>query len=164
MYCQYMYCLQLIRSVCNSVTLSAGVLCGNCRNGYGVSVLLNKCVTCHDASGILIVVLSEYISVTTQIQCSCMLMCTVCLIFSCRRCGGVYQSTASDKDISNLALPMLVLHTGNNWSRLLTCKRPLTIFQDEMRGQFLEHFVLLCLYFMDYTSCRCFHISHSTFH
>ena len=38
----------------------AGVLCGSCRNGYGVSVLLNKCVTCHDASGMLIAVLSEY--------------------------------------------------------------------------------------------------------
>ena len=37
----------------------AGVLCGDCRNGYGVSVLLNKCVTCHDASGLLIVVLSK---------------------------------------------------------------------------------------------------------
>ena len=37
----------------------AGVLCGSCRNGYGVSVLLNKCVTCHDASGILIAVLGE---------------------------------------------------------------------------------------------------------
>ena len=38
----------------------AGVLCGNCRNGYGVSVLQNKCVTCHDALGMLITVLSEY--------------------------------------------------------------------------------------------------------
>ena len=38
----------------------AGVLCGSCRNGYGVSVLLNECVTCPDASGMLIAVLSEY--------------------------------------------------------------------------------------------------------
>ena len=38
----------------------AGVLCGNCRNGSGVSVLQNKCVTCHDALGMLITVLSEY--------------------------------------------------------------------------------------------------------
>ena len=54
------------------------------------------------------------------------LTCTICLNSSCCKCGGVHQSTAADKDFSNLALPMLVLHTGNKWSRLLTCKRPLT--------------------------------------
>ena len=125
MYVLSVYVLLVACSDDNSVALSAGVLCGNCRDGYGVSLLLNKCVTCHDASGILIAVLSECMSFRTQILCS--FSCVpVCLLFSCGRCGGVYQSTASDKDISNLALPMLVLHTGNNWSRLLTCKRPLT--------------------------------------
>ena len=89
-------------------------------------MLLNKCVTCHDASGILIVVLSEYMSFTTQFLCSFSCVPYVLIPCSCCKCGGVHQSTAADKDISNLALPMLVLHTGNNWSRLLTCKRPLT--------------------------------------
>ena len=77
-------------------------------------MLLNKCVTCHDASGILIVVLSEYMSFTTQFLCSFSCVPYVLIPCSCCKCGGVHQSTAADKDISNLALPMLVLHTGNN--------------------------------------------------
>ena len=59
MYVLSVYVLLVACSDDNSVALSAGVLCGNCRDGYGVSVLLNKCVTCHDASGILIAVLGE---------------------------------------------------------------------------------------------------------
>ena len=39
----------------------AGVLCGDCKNG-GVSALLNKCVSCHNASGILIAALSKSIT------------------------------------------------------------------------------------------------------
>ena len=39
--------------------VSVGVLCGACEAGYGVSALLNSCVTCHDASGILIVILCK---------------------------------------------------------------------------------------------------------
>ena len=73
-------------------------------------MLLNKCVTCHDASGLLIAALSKYTSFTTQ----SILMPVVCLDFSCCRYGGVYRSTVADKGISNLALPMLILHTGNN--------------------------------------------------
>lgn len=48
-------------------TASAGELCGNCRDGYGVSVLLNKCVTCPSVSGILIAALSECIASTCAI-------------------------------------------------------------------------------------------------
>ena len=36
-----------------------GVLCGECRDGKGVSVLLNNCVTCHSAQGLLILALSR---------------------------------------------------------------------------------------------------------
>lgn len=39
-----------------------GTLCGACRDGKGVSVLLNKCVTCNNALGILILLLSEFCS------------------------------------------------------------------------------------------------------
>ena len=35
------------------------MLCGECRNGSGVSVLLNRCVTCSDAMGLLVAVLGE---------------------------------------------------------------------------------------------------------
>ena len=38
--------------------LGIGVLCGNCGEGLGVSALLNECVTCSDASGLLIAGLS----------------------------------------------------------------------------------------------------------
>ena len=47
---------QLYTIFCGSV----GVMCGECSNSsYGVSALLNNCVNCHDASGLLIVFLSE---------------------------------------------------------------------------------------------------------
>jgi hypothetical protein len=36
-----------------------GILCGSCRDGKGVSVLLGHCVTCSNASILLIVVLSK---------------------------------------------------------------------------------------------------------
>ena len=36
-----------------------GILCGKCRDGKGVSVLLNDCVSCHDAQGLLILGLSK---------------------------------------------------------------------------------------------------------
>ena len=37
-----------------------GILCGECSNSqFGVSVLLNRCVTCHNAFGLLILVLSK---------------------------------------------------------------------------------------------------------
>ena len=75
-------------------------------------MLLNKCVTCHDASGLLIAALSKYTSFTTQ----SILMSVVCLDFSCCRYSGVYHSTVANKGISNLALPMFILHTGNNYS------------------------------------------------
>ena len=48
------------RLLCNEVFVpSIGVLCGGCRDGLGVSALLNKCVTCSDSNGLLIVILSE---------------------------------------------------------------------------------------------------------
>lgn len=36
-----------------------GVLCGECRNGMGVSALLNRCVDCGDINALLIVTLSK---------------------------------------------------------------------------------------------------------
>ena len=37
-----------------------GELCGECRDGKGVSALLNKCITCSSTSGLLIALLREY--------------------------------------------------------------------------------------------------------
>ena len=49
-----------IMSVCTCVCGSAGILCGECRReDEGVSALLNECVDCSDASGLLILVLSQ---------------------------------------------------------------------------------------------------------
>ena len=40
--------------------VSSGFLCGDCMEGLGVSALLNRCVQCHYASGLLIAALSMY--------------------------------------------------------------------------------------------------------
>ena len=42
-----------------SSIIIVGCLCGSCEDGYGVSALLNNCVTCHDASGTLIIILCK---------------------------------------------------------------------------------------------------------
>ena len=42
-----------------SVTSYVGLLCGQCRNGKGVSALLNKCVLCGRTSVLLIIALGE---------------------------------------------------------------------------------------------------------
>ena len=39
-----------------------GYLCGDCKDGKGVSALLNHCVDCSDVNGILIAVLSKILS------------------------------------------------------------------------------------------------------
>ena len=51
-----------------------GVLCGDCVEGHGVSVLSNRCVTCSDASGVLIALLSKTVlSLYLQFNVSLML-------------------------------------------------------------------------------------------
>ena len=39
---------------------NAGILCGECQDGKGVSVLLNDCVYCPNARGLLILGLSKF--------------------------------------------------------------------------------------------------------
>ncbi len=46
--------MQMHYLVCNT-----GILCGECKNGRGVSALMNYCVTCENASGILVIALGE---------------------------------------------------------------------------------------------------------
>jgi hypothetical protein len=43
-----------------------GILCGSCRDGRGVSVLLGHCVTCSNASILLIVALCEVVVCTVS--------------------------------------------------------------------------------------------------
>ena len=61
-------CLMRVLFVCISVVcvcvvrvlfVFTGELCGECRDGKGVSALLNKCTTCSDASSLLILALSK---------------------------------------------------------------------------------------------------------
>ena len=40
-----------------------GYLCGDCKDGKGVSALLNRCVDCSNVNGILIAVLSKIFSI-----------------------------------------------------------------------------------------------------
>lgn len=47
-----------LSNVVVSVCICAGNLCGECRDGRGVSALLNNCVTCNNAQGLLILALS----------------------------------------------------------------------------------------------------------
>ena len=45
---------------CIIIIVVVGTLCGECRDGNeGVSALLNECVSCHDASGLYILALSQ---------------------------------------------------------------------------------------------------------
>ena len=50
-------------------------MCGVCRNtsnsSFGVSALLNKCVTCDDGFASLIVLLSELLPMTLSLSVSC---------------------------------------------------------------------------------------------
>ena len=39
---------------------ASGYLCGDCVDGNGVSALLNRCVTCSNAFGLLIPALGRY--------------------------------------------------------------------------------------------------------
>ncbi len=41
------------------IFIITGFLCGECKDGKGVSALLNYCVTCEDASGILVIALGK---------------------------------------------------------------------------------------------------------
>ena len=54
-------CLVLYMSVSCCVLLVLGILCGDCRENMGVTVLFNKCDTCSTASVLWIVVLGEHV-------------------------------------------------------------------------------------------------------
>ena len=49
------------------LVICIGYLCGDCKDGKGVSALLNNCVDCSDVNGILIAVLSKLFSIATRL-------------------------------------------------------------------------------------------------
>lgn len=51
------------------ITRYLGVLCGECKNGMGVSALLSRCVDCSNINSLLIVTLSECMSILKLIHC-----------------------------------------------------------------------------------------------
>ena len=85
---------------------SKGELCGVCRDGKGVSALLNKCTTCSDASGLLILLLSE---TDHDIQ---LIVHSLFLYRSCLGCWSVCFSFGGYETISNMALSLSILPTG----------------------------------------------------
>ena len=52
------YCI--LGALHHSTFMYAGILCGECRDGKGVSILLNDCVSCYNAQGLLILGLSKF--------------------------------------------------------------------------------------------------------
>ena len=76
-----------------------GYLCGDCKDGKGVSALLNRCVDCSNVNGILIAVLSKIFSIIhhyiiySNILCSYS-GCSIGLSIGIQRCE-VYCFTLS---------------------------------------------------------------------
>ena len=59
--CTFNYNTENLEWSLNTLILyTIGYLCGNCRDGKGVSALLNHCVDCSNAYGILIGVLGKW--------------------------------------------------------------------------------------------------------
>ena len=45
----------------NDNILYPGLLCGQCKDGKGVSALLNRCTACHNANGLMIALLCKFV-------------------------------------------------------------------------------------------------------
>lgn len=103
---------------------SVGVLCGDCVEGHGVSVLTNKCVTCSDASGVLIALLSKLLLCPVPFKLMLHLRCILSVLLisvpmvissyisSCHCCSGVYESHCAISGVSKLAISMYILPSG----------------------------------------------------
>jgi len=66
------------------MTNIVGILCGECRNNLGVSVLQNKCVSCHETNVILIPALGNIIHNTNAYINTVML--NTLIIANCVNC------------------------------------------------------------------------------
>jgi len=75
----YIQCTNIYSLSYSLQYIPPGDLCGNCRSGYGVSVLLSKCVTCDNTFGTLIAVLSEHKVCILYILIQCTLCQKSCL-------------------------------------------------------------------------------------
>ena len=90
-----------------SIFLFLGELCGNCRDGKGVSALLNRCVSCSDASGLLILALSK-----TNKWANLEANNHLSLSLSCGWCWNFHCSTSGNETLPNVGLPMCILLAG----------------------------------------------------
>ena len=67
-----------------------GVLCGSCPQGCGVSVLTNRCVTCGNENGLLILALCKpmYLQVLSLANITDLHLTSIYMFLS--RCGGCH--------------------------------------------------------------------------
>ena len=80
-----------------------GYLCGDCKDGKGVSALLNHCVDCSDANGILIAVLGKISRFIIFFYFMLPLTCTVVILDAVFISVLVYQ----DKKFTALLFPTI---------------------------------------------------------
>ena len=106
-----------------NIIITIGELCGECRGGNGVSAILNRCTTCSDASGLLILLLSKTETlVTYHMHRHCIgtiIMSENPLLCSGGRRRSIRFPFGGHETISNMDLSIRVLPTGNILARFL---------------------------------------------
>ena len=104
--------LYLCVYACVSISC-AGVLCGKCNDGYSLSALLNKCVTCDSAFTFVIPLLG----MQCYWFCSCpdisILGVLISFVYSVGWCGASgFDDSSVQSSLPRMALPMSVLCSG----------------------------------------------------
>ena len=98
----------------SSPLITAGALCGECRDGKGVSALLNRCVSCPNAYGLLILglrTLSYMYILRSTTLCSNYII--VCLYwFSCRGYCCIYCHHRCRLTPPGVDIPVHFLYSG----------------------------------------------------
>lgn len=87
--------------------MNAGDLCGECKDGKGVSALLNRCTNCSDVSGLLIALLCELVKLDVD---RCVFIDEYC--HSVTGCCSICSAVSHYEATSHMGIPMCLLHTG----------------------------------------------------
>lgn len=95
------------------IYIIAGDLCGECKDGKGVSALLNRCTTCSDISGLLIALLCGFYETMHII-----IFMFIITFHSGTGCSSVCSSTSLHETTPLLDIPMCLLYTGLNYQHL----------------------------------------------